>query len=145
MSELLEKMLEGFFGNPINPREAVLVRGDGEPLAGVTLHHMSASAWGPNYLHLEEVRAMSRGGGRAAMEILVDRADENCATIAGTVKPLPAAAYGMKKMSQSKLMAWYKQFGFVPEKKGSPDIIRRPDPSKCAPPPPLPKWETTNA
>lgn len=141
MSKLLEAMLQGLYQNPINPREAVLVREDGEPLAGITLHHMSESAWGHNYLHLEEVRAMMPGGGRALMEILIDRADDNCATIAGTVKSLPAAAYGMKKMPKTKLMAWYKGFGFVQESRGSSEIIRRPDPKRCAAPPPIPKWK----
>jgi hypothetical protein len=140
MSKLLEAMLEGFYQNPLNPREAVLVREDGEPLAGVSLRHMNEAAWGPNYLHLEEVRAMMPGGGRKAMEILIERADDLCAIIAGTVKPLPAAPYGMKKMPQRKLMNWYKDFGFVPESRGSSEIIRRPDPKRCAAPTPPPKW-----
>lgn len=130
-ADLLDKMLEGFWGNPLNPREAVLVDGAGEPIAGVTLHHMNEAAWGPKYLHLEEVRALKPGGGRAAMELLIERADAYCATIAGTVKPLPAYIYGMKKMPQRKLMAWYKEFGFVPEDPGSHDIIRHPDPARC--------------
>jgi hypothetical protein len=144
MSKLLDAMLEGFYGNPFNPREAVLVRPDGEPLAGVTLHHMNETAWGPRYLHLEEVRALLPGGGRAAMEILIQRADEQCATIAGTVKPLPAQAYGMKKMHPKKLMSWYKGFGFVPEQPGSTDIIRPPAPKSCPPArKPLEGWTVT--
>lgn len=130
-ADLLDKMLDGFFSNPLNPREAVLTDEIGEPVAGVTLHHMNEISWGPRYLHLEEVRAMKPGGGHAVMEILTERADIYCAKIAGTVKSLPAYIYGMKKMPERKLMAWYKEFGFEPERRGSPDIIRHPDPARC--------------
>lgn len=129
MSALLEKMLDGFFQNPINPREAILTDRSGEPLGGVTLHHMDERSWGKNHLHLEEVRALSPGGGRLVMEILIDRADALCATISGTVKSLPAYAYNMKKMPQRKLVNWYKQFGFKTER--DTDITRYPDPSRC--------------
>ncbi len=124
MTQLLEAMLDGLYFNPLNERERVLIRKDGEPLAGVTLHHKDEGAWGKNYLHLEEIRALTPGGGRVLMQLLVDRADKLSATIAGYVKPLPAVAYGMKKMQQKKLMDWYKQFGFKQE--GGANIIRRP-------------------
>lgn len=130
-SELLDAMLEGFFSNPFNPREAVLTDREGEPVAGVTIHHMNAANWGPNYIHLEEIRALVPGGGRKAMEILIKRADQYCAVLAGTVKPLPATAYGMKKMPQRKLMDWYRHFGFESERPKSPEIIRYPDPKRC--------------
>ena len=130
-SELLKAMLEGFFANPFDPREAVLTDREGEPVAGVTIHHLNAALWGLNHIHLEEVRALVPGGGRKMMEILIERADRYCAVLAGTVKPLPAAAYGMKKMPQRKLMDWYRQFGFESETPRSPEIVRYPDPKHC--------------
>lgn len=129
MSELLEAMLEGLYLNPLDPRERVLLDGEGNPLAGVTLHHMNPGAWGHNYLHMEEIRGFVKGGARKLMEILIERADQYGATLAGHVKPLPAQAYGLKKMPKRKLIAWYKKFGFEREKFGSrptDDMIRRP-------------------
>jgi len=90
---------------------------------------MHPDAWGHNYLHLEEIRGFVKGGARKLMEILVARADQYGATIGGTVKPLPAQAYGMKKMHKTKLKAWYRQFGFEPETRGvrySDEMVRRP-------------------
>ena len=130
-SELLDGMLEGFFRNPINPREWVLLDKRGNPLAGVTLHHMNSASWGLNYLHLEEIRAMTKGGGRKAMELLIEHADLLCATIGATVEPLRAAAYKMKKLSKRRLMDWYKDLGFVQERGGGFEIVRYPDPARC--------------
>jgi len=125
MSEFLEAMLEGLYLNPMDPRERVLLDAEGNPLAGVTLHHMH-EVWGKNYLHLEEIRSFTKGGARKLMEILAGRADQYGATIGGTVKPLPAQAYGMKKMPKRKLIAWYKRFGFKQERPGGDEMVRHP-------------------
>lgn len=111
-TDLARAMLEGLYQNPFDPREWILLDKSGEPLSGVQLSQLNPSCWGPNNIHLHFVRAIRKGGGRALMELLVQRADELGATLTGDIKPMRAAAYGMKKMSKQALRKWYRQFGF---------------------------------
>jgi hypothetical protein len=124
MSQLLREMYKGMYLNPFDSRELVLYDKRGEPVAGVILRHMSPASWGPNHLHLESIRSMKKGGGRALMEILIDRADQQGATIFGDVKPLKSQVYGMKKMPLKKLKDWYRQFGF--QIKRGDEMVRLP-------------------
>jgi hypothetical protein len=124
VSELLREMYRGMYLNPFNPRELVLYDETGDPVAGVTLVHLSPTSWGPGHIYLESIRAMKKGGGRELMEILVDRADQYGVTITGDVKPLKSQVYGMKKMPLKKLKDWYRQFGF--QMKRGDEMLRLP-------------------
>lgn len=122
-TDLARAMLEGLWRNPIDPREWVLLDKRGNPLAGVILDQVNPSVGGSDYIELVYIRAMKKGGARKLMEILVERADELGATIVGTVKPLRAQAYDMKKMSKRNLLKWYREFGFETD---GDEILREP-------------------
>jgi hypothetical protein len=70
--------------------------------------------WEPGWIHVSEIYALRRGGGRKALELLVARADALGVTLHLYAQPLEAAPSGGKRLSKRKLKAWYKQFGFQP-------------------------------
>jgi hypothetical protein len=103
-------LVEGAYLNPLYQREWVFMDEE-TPLAGVVLmqvpHEIIA-----NRVHIAELRAMSKGGGRKAMELITKRADEMGVSL--DLSPVPRrAGFYMKPMTLRKLVAWYKKFGFV--------------------------------
>jgi hypothetical protein len=78
----------------------------------------------PNHFYVTDVKALTRGGGRLAMQHLSTMADRHGVSLTGLVKPLEGGA-GVK-MSKAKLHAWYRQFGFERDKSASgPDFVVR--------------------
>jgi len=127
MNELLEELLDGFYENPMNPREGLLIDERSQDLlAGVVLKPLAAQFWGPNHVSIDQVRALARGGGRAAMQVLVDRADRLGVTLSLNAVPMAPTPGGGKKMKRAELIRWYKTFGFKPEEPGSDYMIRAP-------------------
>lgn len=127
MIDWYEKLLEGLYYNPLSRGEFVLMDGK-QPVAGFTPHAMSEQHWGPKHVHLEDLRALRKGGGKQLMELICTRADELGITFSGLCKPLDSQVYG-RKMALKKLLAWYKAFGFESQGGNSEhgyDIIRKP-------------------
>lgn len=124
-TENVRILTEGAFRNPLYPREWVFMEGD-IPLAGIVLAEigttdMTVSTEGRKLnleakeregrIYLNELRAMSKGGGRKAMNILTERADNLGLTIDLFAQPRRAGYY-LKPLTLRKLVAWYKGFGF---------------------------------
>lgn len=100
--------------NPLNERETVLDQGGLR--AGVTLIEY------PDRVHVKDLRAMSRGGGRKAMEQVVSLADKHGVTLSLLAVPYAATPGGGKKMSSKELQEWYRGFGF----EGTTSMTRAP-------------------
>lgn len=100
--------------NPLNDRERVLDLNGKR--AGVTLIEYA------DRVHIKDLRAMTRGGGRAAMEQIVSLADKHGTTLSLLAVPYTATPGGGKKMSASELQNWYRGFGF----EGTTSMTRAP-------------------
>lgn len=92
--------------NPENTNE-VLVQGGGVQLTPVA----------DNVVQVDSLRAVETGGGRKAMEQLVQVADSNGTEL--QLSPEPFAAPAGKEMSPTELTEWYKGFGFQEQPDGS--------------------------
>lgn len=92
--------------NPENTNE-VLVGGGGVQLTPVA----------DNVVQVDSLRAVETGGGRKAMEQLVQIADANGTEL--QLSPEPFAAPAGKEMSPTELTEWYKGFGFQEQPDGS--------------------------
>lgn len=92
--------------NPENTSE-VLVQGGGVQLTPVA----------DNVVQVDSLRAVEKGGGRKAMEQLVQTADANGTEL--QLSPEPFAAPAGKEMSPTELTDWYKGFGFQEQPDGS--------------------------
>lgn len=75
---------------------------------------------------LKEMRAITRGGGRVALQHLTEQADRDGKMLTLEAVPLDATPGGGIKMSAKRLREWYKQFGFVREGRGGDSMIRAP-------------------
>jgi hypothetical protein len=112
--ELIDALFAGTAENPLNPRQRVFMQGR-DPYALVALDLIR---WEPDWIHVSEIYALRRGGGRKALELLVARADALGVTLHLYAQPLEPLYGGGKKagkrMSKRQLKAWYRQFGFEP-------------------------------
>ncbi len=114
--------VEGLYDNPLVRGEFVLMHGN-VPVGGISAYPLPESHYGPLHIHLKEIRAFKKGGGRQLMQHLTRRADELGITMSGTVKPLHSDIY-KRSWTKKKLMDWYLGFGF--KKEDSSHIIRKP-------------------
>lgn len=115
--------------NPFDPNESILSVGGKH--AAVTFTALSGdSGYPPHTVHWDWVRALTPGGGGAAARSITALADRHGITLVGTAKAVPrAAGRGVKALSQRKLLAWYRDLGFVQEPylegEGLSDIVIR--------------------
>lgn len=95
------------------------------PLGGVMIRdNRDGGGW-----HLSQLRAITPGGGRIAMNEVVRLADQHGKAIDLFALPMDSYAYGGSKMSRAKLVRWYEEFGFEPVGKpydGGQSMIRHP-------------------
>lgn len=108
---------EGTLQNPLNDAKRVVRAGDAMGTYRVRNH-----AYLANHATVEEVQAVTRGGGRAAMQHLIDRADRHGVSLSLYANPLKPQGEG-KKLSTRELKGWYRSFGFRPQKG---DLMTRP-------------------
>ena len=131
MSDLLKCMVEGLMRHPFSRNSWVLIDPDNDAGATVEMTHLSPAHWGEDHIHISDIRALRPGGGRDLMSILVDRADACGAMISLNAQPLPAVPGAAVKMTKTKLMKWYKGFGFVRQRnddgKLSDKMVRMPE------------------
>lgn len=99
---------EGTTENPFNPYKRVVQRGD---TAGTYEVRPDSSLW--NHWHVNEVQAVTRGGGRLAMEHLTRLADRHGVSLQLFAEPLKPMGEGVK-MKSGALKQWYRGFGFRP-------------------------------
>jgi len=124
--DFIKILTEGTLINPLSPNyslQYVFHEGE-EPLALVELDYKPA-IWGPDSVWLAFITALSKGGGRKTMEILIERADRHGITLKGDVVPVKSG-FHKKKYPVRKLVDWYKQFGFKVTSKIGHEIERKP-------------------
>jgi hypothetical protein len=92
--------------NPDNTNE-VLVEGGGIQLTPLA----------DNILKVDSLRAVETGGGRKAMEQLIEVADANGTEL--QLSPEPFAAEAGKEMTPTELGEWYRGFGFQEQPDGT--------------------------
>jgi len=93
---------------------------------GRVVLHGSVGISGPAAIHVSTLFAVERGGGRAAMRVIIDAADRH-----GVDVTLTAASYVPSRMTTQQLVDWYRRLGFevVAETRAwarAVDMIRRP-------------------
>lgn len=110
----LQEATRGAQANPFNSRESVI----GNPLGGVEI---SIGSGGTPEAHINSLRAVQRGGGRAAITRLINAADRMGVDLTVFAESFDSTAG--KKMSKAALAKWYKQFGFINDGDG---YMRRP-------------------
>lgn len=100
------------YPNPLNSREIVI---DNSVIVEIGIFDKR--------LHFSSIQSMDKGQGNAGrvMQQIVDIADKYGVTIALTPKP-----FGMSKdkLTKPQLVAFYKKYGFKPEKGGYGDMER---------------------
>lgn len=102
-------LAEGAFINPLYESEWIFMDGE-TPLAGVVLVQIPPERVASR-IYIAELRALSKGGGRKAMDLITKRADKIGVSL--DLSPVPRrAGYYLKPMTLRKLVAWYKGFGF---------------------------------
>lgn len=108
------------FPNPLNDNERLFSDPTGQKVGGVTVRD-KADGW-----HVSDMRSITRGGGRAAMQHVTDLADENGKRLSLFAVPLDSPAG--KKMSKANLIKWYEGFGFKVEggRVGGDYMVREP-------------------
>lgn len=135
VASFLEEFEEKTFDNPLNYRVRITnfrVTGEGKRdyTASVKLYRD-----GDEGVHIEELVAITRGGGRKAMEFLTELADKHGVVLDLYASPLPGVRDQHLKRTQKQLMAWYREFGFEGylepgehrvRSKESPDMTRPP-------------------
>lgn len=99
---------EGTFENPMNPRERVVK--DGEAIGKYAIVPHTSDT---NHFYLANVHALTRGGGKAALQHLTRQADKHGVTLSLYPVPLAPAGEGVK-MTPANLGSWYHQLGFRP-------------------------------
>jgi hypothetical protein len=106
---IVDELLEGSFENPLYGREAIFMEGK-EMIAGVVLMQVPHDVI-PNRVHIAELRAIAKGGGRKVMDLITKRADGLGITL--DLMPVPQRkGYYLKPLTLRKLVAWYRGFGF---------------------------------
>lgn len=101
---------EGTVENPLNSRQRVVRSGD-----ATGVYRLREDPTRLNHFHVDDVRAVTRGGGRAAMEHLTRMADQKRVSLQLVAEPLnPGGGEGIK-MSRRQLRGWYHEFGFRPK------------------------------
>lgn len=93
---------------------------------GRVVLHGSVGISGPAAIHVSTLFAVERGGGRAAMRVIIDAADRH-----GVDVTLTAASYVPSRMTTQQLVDWYGRLGFevVAETRAWArvvDMLRRP-------------------
>jgi hypothetical protein len=99
--------------NPLNEREMLI----GTPTGGVTLKI------GMDGIHVHDLRAIERSGGRKALEAVLKIADDHGLQVG--LNAIPGESHAGKKMTEAKLRAWYRGFGFEAERGGT-YMVRKP-------------------
>jgi hypothetical protein len=99
--------------NPLNERELLI----GTPTGGVTLKVAMDG------IHVHDLRAIERSGGRKALEAVLKIADDHGLQVG--LNAVPGESYAGKKMTEAKLRAWYRGFGFEAERGGT-YMVRKP-------------------
>ena len=95
------------FSNPFSEEEVIFGTEDQKTLGGVQMspwHTSTDGSW-----HISTVRAITKNGGRYAMEQLIKLADQHGVTLDLSAIPFKADAHALSK---AKLIKWYKSFGF---------------------------------
>jgi hypothetical protein len=100
---------EGTFDHP-HKDSARVVHIDNGPDRPPTVGVYEASQFGKGF-HVTGVQAVTRGGGRAAMEHLTAKADQHGVPLSLAPTPIDPSGAGLK-MKKLKLQAWYRGFGF---------------------------------
>lgn len=111
-TDVINAVAENAFMNPLNEREMVI--GEEGKRGGVTLFPRG------NLLWLMDLRSIERGGGRRAMEILTQQADD--AGVAIELHAIPTEAPAGRTMTKADLRKWYEGFGF---RQMEGDVMRR--------------------
>ena len=119
----VKSLTDGLHRNPFNDREFFGQWGDAA--GAITLKPKTYN--GRAEVHIEMLRALTRGGGRAMLEYVTALADKNKITLDLFADPLdPGKGQGVK-MSPNKLKAFYREFGFKSKPGyGGSAMVRRP-------------------
>lgn len=95
--------------SPMNPHKRLVRAGE-----AVGTYKLTEHAARLNHFYVDEVQAVTRGGGRAAMQHIIDHADRHGVSLNLMANPLRPQGEG-KKMTTAKLRSWYRGFGFRPK------------------------------
>jgi hypothetical protein len=106
---------EGTSENPMNPNKRVISKKPTwiEGPAKVGTYELREDATRMNHFHVNEVQAVTRGGGQAAMQHLTQMADRHGVSLQLIAEPLKPQGEGVK-MTRTKLRSWYQKHGFRP-------------------------------
>lgn len=108
---------EGTTENPLNQHKRVVEKKPAwtEGPSKIGTYRVSEDKSLLNHYFVNEVQAVTRGGGKAAMQHLTAAADRHGVSLSLVAEPLKPQGEGVK-MTRSKLRAWYHQHGFRPSK-----------------------------
>jgi hypothetical protein len=110
--------MAGSFENPLNPRQRAVMFGE-----ALGAYEVVPSVTSGGYT-IQSIVSRKPGGGRAALQHLIQRADER-----GVPLDLSPEPFGSKRMSRKQLMDWYQRYGFsAPDERGI--MHRAPQPPK---------------
>lgn len=106
--------------NPLRPIELVVAGDTGLVEVRVGPPHL----WGANTVHVAQIRAISPGGGRAALALLLGLADRHGITLTLTAKRFGPGGRGT--LNDRQLAAWYMRHGFVRDHERTGELVRPP-------------------
>ena len=107
--------------HPMNPRKRVVTR-DG----AMGTYEVTPDLMREKHVRVHEIQAVTRGGGRAAMEHLTEQADRHGVTLSLSAEPLKPTGEG-KQLSSRALKRWYKTHGFTSPPGSKTNMVRRPE------------------
>lgn len=111
---------EGTVANPLNEHQRVVTSGE-----ATGVYRLKEDPMRINHYHVQDVRAVTRGGGRAAMEHLTRTADHHGVSLQLVAEPLNPGGGEGKKLTRRELRNWYQGFGFRPKQGDS--MVRTPN------------------
>lgn len=109
--------LEGTSENPLNPHKRLVEKKPTwiEGPSKIGTYRISEDKSLMNHYFVNEIQAVTRGGGRAALNHLTAAADRHGVSLSLVAEPITPQGEGVK-MTRSKLRSWYQQHGFRPSK-----------------------------
>lgn len=122
MTPRLEDLTEGFQLHPGRTDALIVPDADGCALALVVISELTQRK--PGSFYLEELQALVPGGGRRAMQVILDRADRIGATLYLVPEPLIPMSAG-HKLSERRLRSWYRGLGFSAVRGSQQEMVRR--------------------
>lgn len=105
--------------------KSLLIEGLDLKLATLRLANFPADEFGENRVHIHNVVANVKGGGRKAMEVICQNADKVGITLTLNACPLRTDLYSTPLDTQT-LVKWYENFGFT--KRATRAVLNECDP-----------------